>query len=532
MDNALNGAWRLPANTNVLLELINSGGQVLGNLVVEDPAGTPLPNTVVNTGPPLAPGSDLWPPSPFSPCKPITLKLGAPQVEIRINEQTAGLIDNPTDDYLTWAPTYAMARLASPGASDINIVLTNDNPNLGGNVRFAAHESPWPANTTATNATLSLTLPASGAWVPFMIAGEFGTPSINDKDAIVQAHLNSAGGTVIGNKALMVRVRKNGNTLTLGEKNRLLFAFRAFRNKVGGMNYLLAQETHRLGSEAGDEAHSQPAFLTWHRFFLLQVERELQAIDPSVALHYWNWDAASPNLFAEDFIGRSGSVPDVEKPWIAEPDFSLTNPLLGWPTNLPFSGGELRRNVDDHTLDPGSSMKPLDDPIDPSLVAFPNYGPNGGSVLESSFSSHVERRAHNQAHGWPCASGHLLAPTRSATDPLFYFLHCQIDMEWAYWQQRYDRLGVVSGGVLTFPNPAHYENAGNWNSPFNAPILARRQKRVVFGRRRLAMGWHNRGSSRSGATASKYRNRGWRRHRHTTYHSYNSGNSIPGSCVC
>jgi tyrosinase len=364
-----------------------------------------------------------------------------------------------------------MSRLASPGPSDVNIVLTNDAPNIGGNLRFAAHVSPWPANTTATATSLSLTLPSSGAWVPFMIAGEFATPSINDKDAIIEIHENTAAGAIINRKALMVRVRKNANTLTLGEKNRLLFAFQKFRNKVGGMNYVLAQEIHRLASEAGDEAHHQPAFLTWHRIFLLMVERELQKFDPSVTLHYWDWDAASPNFFAEEFIGESGSGGG-----IAEPNFSLTNPLLGWDTNLPFSGGELRRNTSDHTVDPGSTMEPLDDPIDPSLIDYVNYGPNAGFGIVNSFSSHVERTSHDDAHGWPCGSGHLTAPSRSACDPLFYFLHTQIDREWAYWQQFHNRLGVISGGVLTFPNPAHYDNAGNWNSPGNTPDPDLRQK--------------------------------------------------------
>lgn len=474
MDATLNAAYRLPANTNVLLELLTPSGEVLSNLVVEDPAGTPVVNAVVNTGAPLAPGSSLWPPSPYTPCKPITLRLGSPQVEIRINELPASPrpIDNPGDDYITWAPTYAMARLTSAAPGDVNIVLTNDAPNIGGNVRFAAHASPWPANTTATANTLSLTLPASGAWVPFMIAGEFGNPSINDKDAIIVAHENTAAGTTIGSKALMVRVRKNGNTLTPGEIGRYLFAWRKFRNKVGGMNYILAQEIHRLASEAGDEAHQQPAFLTWHRFFLLEIERELQKLEPSVALHYWDWDAASPNLFTEAFIGEAGAGG-----FLAEPEFALTNPLLGWDTDLPFSGGELRRNTDDHTRDPAGAMKPLDHPVDPSLIDFDDYGPSTpGFFSVSSFSDDVEKSSHNGAHGWPCASGHLISPTRSAVDPLFYFLHSQIDREWAYWQQRYNRLGVVSGGVLTFPNPEHYDNAGAWNTSGNTPGSSFRQK--------------------------------------------------------
>ena len=474
MNDPLNAAYRLPANTNVLLELLNPAAEVLSNLVVEDPAGNPLVNTVVNTGPALASGSSLWPPSPYSTCKPITLRLGSPDVEIRINETTDAILprDNPTDDYLTWAPTYALARLSTPMVSDVDVVLTNDAPNIGGNVRFAAFADPWPANTTATASTLLLTLPADGSWVPFIIAGEYGTPSINDKDAIIEAHQTNAAGPILGTKALMVRVRKNANTLTNSERDRFLFAWQKFRKKVGGLNYVVVQEMHRLASTAGDEAHMQPAFLTWHRAFLLLVERELQQIDPSVALHYWDWDAAAPYIFTEDFMGAPGAGG-----FVAEPQFSPTNPLIGWDTDLPFSGGELRRNTDDHTLDPGSNMKPLDDPVDPSLIDFTDYGPTSSSVFAvNSFSDDVEKSSHNPGHGWPCGSGHLFTPSRSAADPLFFLLHSQIDREWAYWQNMHDRQGVAGGLSVTFPAPQHYDNDGAWNSPGNTPDAGFRQR--------------------------------------------------------
>jgi tyrosinase len=474
MSDSLNAAYRLPANTNVLLELMSPSDAVFGNLVVEDPAGNPLVNTVVNTGTAIPTGNTLWPPAPFTTCKPIALKLGSPEVEIRVNEKiTAPLpLDNPTDDYLTWAPTFALARLSASMGSPVTVVLTNDSPNIGGNVRFAADVSPWPSNTTATETTLSLTLPADGSWVPFVVAGEYNAPGINDKDTIIQAHQGTASGAVIGSKALMVRVRKDANLLSASERDRFLFAWQKFRNATSGPNYILMQEMHRLASSAGDEAHMQPAFLTWHRAFLLLVERELQKIDPSVVLHYWDWDAAAPNIFAENFMGAPGTGG-----FIAEPEFSLTNPLLGWNTDLPFNGGEIRRNVEDHTRDPNGYMKPLDDPIDPSLIDLADYGPTTpGSSTVNSFSDDVEKFSHNWAHGWPCGAGHLTNPNRSAADPLFYLLHSQIDREWAYWQERHDRLGVISGGALTFPNPQHYDNAGNWNSPGNTPDFDFRQQ--------------------------------------------------------
>jgi tyrosinase len=466
MNDTVNAAYRLPANTKVLLELMNAQNQIFGNLIVEDPVGTPLVNTVVNTGAALPPGANLWPPPPYTPCKPIKLKLALPQVEIRINELStdpANQEDNPADDYITWAPTFGRARLTAPMVGNVTAVLTNDPAGAisgGGDVRFAAHQNPWPANTTAANNTLTLSLPGNQAWVPFVIAGKFGTPSTNDKDTIIQAHLNTSGGAVIGTKALMVRVRKNANNLQPSERSRFLFAWRNFRNQLGD-NYVLFQEMHRLASTAGDEGHGQPAFLTWHRAMLLHVERELQKIDPSVALHYWNWDAAAPNVFHQNFMG----APDLNAGsfGIAEPIFAPTNPLNGWNTDLPFSSGELRRSGANHTLAPASmTFKPLDHPVDPSLVDRPDYGPTSDPT---TFSSEVEGLSHNVAHGWPCGGGHVLMPVRSAADPLFYLLHSQIDRQWAYWQRALNRHGVIVANALTFPQPAHYDNNGNWNDP-------------------------------------------------------------------
>ena len=380
-----------------------------------------------------------------------------PAVEIEINKTSI-----ETDDYISWAPTFCRARIkpSSGNGSSVSVTLTNDPPTdipTGGNVVFAAIATPWPVNTTATADTLALTLPGDESWADFVIAGKFNSPSRDDKDAVIEAHHNSATGTLIGKKALMVRVRKDANNLDEGERDRFLIAMRAFRNRTSD-SYILFAELHRLAATAGDEAHSQPAFLPWHRAMLLHVERELQEIDPSVTIPYWNWDAAAPNVFTEDFMGAPGSGA-----FIALPVFATSNPLNGWDTELPFSLGELRRNTDDHTRTPESFVfKPLDHPVNPSMVSRNNYGPFGSGP---TFSDDVEVRSHNPAHGWPCGSGHLTGPNRSACDPLFFLLHTQVDRQWAYWQQKKNRFGVVAGGALTFPSPAHYDNQGNWNDP-------------------------------------------------------------------
>ena len=66
----------------------------------------------------------------------------------------------------------------------------------------------------------------------------------------------------------------------------------------------------------------QPAFLPWHRTMLLHVERELQKLEPRVALHYWDWDAAAPNIFHEDFMG----APRTAAAYSPNPIFAIIEP--------------------------------------------------------------------------------------------------------------------------------------------------------------------------------------------------------------
>src|SRR5215210_8713205 len=84
-----------------------------------------------------------------------------------------------------------------------------------GRVTFAAAR----ANPGAS--TLVLNLPASGAWVRFFVAGEFGRPSVSLGDAVIQA-VGAGSLGVLGTRRMTVRVRKNAQTLSAAERNRFV----------------------------------------------------------------------------------------------------------------------------------------------------------------------------------------------------------------------------------------------------------------------------------------------------------------------
>ena len=75
----------------------------------------------------------------------------------------------------------------------------------------------------------------------------------------------------------MVRVRKNANRLTTAERDRFLRAL-ATLNGSGIGRFTEFRDMH-VGGAPDSEAHGGSGFLPWHRIYLLDLERELQAID-------------------------------------------------------------------------------------------------------------------------------------------------------------------------------------------------------------------------------------------------------------
>jgi tyrosinase len=304
--------------------------------------------------------------------------------------------------YLTWFPSPCRIRLtdASGATGPVNVTLTGRSTATGGVVRFRTTQAG------AASTSISLSLPISGASVPFFVSGLFGRPSTADGDVTIEAR---AGTTLIGRVPVMVRIRKNANTLTVAERNRFIAAFAQLNNRGAG-RFVDFRNMHT--SAASPQAHGAPGFLPWHRAYLLDLERELQAIDSSVALPYWRFDQPAPNLFNLGFLGVSNSNGTVQ--------FSSTNPLQFWVTDgvqginrrpfFPTATGRASGRTEAQTLALGTQY--------------------------SGFRN-MEFNPHGSAH--TSFGGSISSIPTAARDPLFFLLHANVDRLWAKWQRQNNR---------------------------------------------------------------------------------------------
>jgi tyrosinase len=370
-----------------------------------------------------------------------------------------------TDSYVSWVPRPAWIRQADATAPPITVRLANAfaaSPTRG-RVVFAAQQ---PAGAIPQPATMTPTLDVAlsgGQTVTFWVAGQFGSPSTRDKDAVVEVTEVAAGNPVLARSALMVRIRKDANELASHERDRFLKAIVKLNGSgVGALaqSYFNHQDVHnRLGARGhsnfqGNTVYT-PAFLPWHRIFILRLERELQALDPSVALPFWSFSEtdltkAPANIFHTSFIGVTTS-PNLTA------TFDAANPMSAWATRWPdFSTSAVVTGVRrfplfaPNQLATGSTCVPPANEAD--VLAF---GSDFVSALGGTTGfSRMEWQAHNRAHltgggispcpNQPTQISWLASLGQPIQDPLFFMLHTNVDRLWAKWQQQNSRFDALS----------------------------------------------------------------------------------------
>jgi tyrosinase len=194
-------------------------------------------------------------------------------------------------------------------------------------------------------------------------------------------------------------------------------------------------------------AHRGPAFLPWHREFLLQVETDLKAIDPALFIPYWDWteDSALPDptkspIWDDQFMGGNG---DPDDDWrVATGPFAYSTG--NWPIPPENDGPALQRQF-------GVIVPNLPTPEDLNLAmneAFYDTPYYNSSPFTLGFRNRLEgwitqrgdnrvktsgSQLHNRVHLWV---GGSMTPMTSPNDPVFFLHHAFIDKVWADWQAR------------------------------------------------------------------------------------------------
>ena len=304
-----------------------------------------------------------------------------------------------------------------------------------------------------------------------------------------------------------ISVRKNVASLSSEEKATYVNAVLALKQKpspwspgLSVYDTFVAWHRDAFGC-ATMAAHMGPAFLPWHRVFLRLFELQLQEVEPTATIPYWDWsvdntpDAA---VWGDDFMGGDGDpsqnyevtsgpfqtgawtikifdygdllrtpsivrsfgqgkfnaklpTPDeVEavlsvstydsEPWnsMAHPTVSFRNALEGW------------RDCVDELCDPDSGMGPV--------CAGPHLMHNGVHLWIAGEHQLVHQVLVDQEGAdvpqAPEASATIdligtMAFNSSPNDPVFFQHHANIDRLWEEWIRRHGPMyAPVEGGPL------------------------------------------------------------------------------------
>lgn len=344
----------------------------------------------------------------------------AVSVELTVNDTT-----EVGGRYVTWAPARCTVRVLNADGlvGPIAITLAN-RVGPGGKVVFRS------TATAAATDRLSLTVPASGGRKTFFVSGRFGSPSIANGDAAIEVQQGTPP-AVIASIPVMVRVRKNAERLTTAERDRFLSAMARLNDHGTGI-FRSFRATHT--DDTSNEAHGDDGFLPWHRAYLLDLERELQKLDPSVTLPYWRFDQPAPKLFRTSFLGAPDPATGLAR-------FTPANPLSLWSTD-GIPGIERFPLFNSQTSPASNSNGPV---IGEAAIV-------GSAVAYRTLRGPLEGNPHGRAH--TCFAGVIASIGTAARDPLFFLLHCNVDRLWAKWQWFQHRFDPTSDATYHFRGSA------------------------------------------------------------------------------
>ncbi len=225
-------------------------------------------------------------------------------------------------------------------------------------------------------------------------------------------------------------IRRNIAKVSQAERNKLRNAILELdrRTYPDGVSFWDKQDQIHQATHV----HGGPAFIPWHRELVNRYEALLRQIDPTVALHYWDWQTdprKSPdgaggtvNLFSTGPSGFMGSASGRAGP-----------PLDGFDNGGSFPGS---RDDTGNPADPPREIRralaqgapQLD--ADAAIMAADDGLPQAEQWR--AIREAIED-AHNTAHGY--IGGTIGFAHSSFEDPFVFLLHANVDRLWAKWQR-------------------------------------------------------------------------------------------------
>ena len=245
-----------------------------------------------------------------------------------------------------------------------------------------------------------------------------------------------------------MRLRKNVKNLSDDEKNKFVNAVLALKNKPSILHaedptanrYDDYVETHmkammaQMGTPGSPGfmigwAHNSTAFFPWHRELLLQFENDLQRINETVTIPYWDWTDSSSSPFTSNFLGTNGIGVDnqvQDGPFAANASAHWTLNVKDSPTDPNF----LQRNIGG---DSSASSLPTTTQVN-RVLDIAIYDKPPWMLNTRSFRSGAEYELHNLVHNYV---GGTMGNMTSPNDPVFWLHHSNVDRLWIEWLHRH-----------------------------------------------------------------------------------------------
>ena len=246
--------------------------------------------------------------------------------------------------------------------------------------------------------------------------------------------------------------------------------------------------------EIPDFAHQGPAFLTWHRGYLLFVETEIQEMlnDPTFALPYWDWTDEDKRDEIWDLLGTSDCGTFSTTGNTKTKEAEIDGPFHSWDI-ICTRVEDIVCNVNNQVCNPTEnygetgiqrciggiqgiqcrvdktlpSMEEVDIALKEQVYDMSLYNikeDHGGfrNALEGfkklvdrnstrDVCSHVDdvmfriTELHNKVHLY--IGGTMLSVPMASNDPIFFLHHCNVDRLYEQW------LGKDSSGIFPSYQP-------------------------------------------------------------------------------